>query len=282
MADKKFVWIKKRKIKFSAFLYMDSNVSPSMSGEDGNIIVSYVEYDGTHYKYKATSYDDITRFTFDDTTENRNNLKKFEIKNMETITSLYQSFYLSGTWGGLGVENIIFLPDCGGENCTNMSKAFYNCKKLNSVDLNGMDTSYIDNVTWAFTFSKIPEFSFSGNDWSSLTSLNQMFYSTGSTTFVDLSSLDANNITNYDRLFYKCGITHVKMPSNMNTVQPAANMYGLFKSCGSLECIDRLDTTNATDTSSMFDDCDNLTAPDSTTQTSLLNGASWVNSGSCP
>jgi hypothetical protein len=72
------------------------------------------------------------------------------------------------------------------------------------------------------------------------------------------------------------------MPTDMTTTKPTADMASMFNYCVDLTCLNLLDTTNATDTGYMFYQCSNLTAPDSTAQNNLTNGASWTNSDSCP
>jgi hypothetical protein len=81
---------------------------------------------------------------------------------------------------------------------------------------------------------------------------------------------------------YCSDAANIQMPSDMTTTKPAVDMDNMFYECSNLECLNLLDTTNATDTNDMFYNCSNLTAPDSSTQTSLLNGASWTNPNSCP
>jgi len=72
------------------------------------------------------------------------------------------------------------------------------------------------------------------------------------------------------------------MPDNITTTQPSADMSYMFNNCGDLVCLNKLDTTNATNTSNIFYGCSALTAPGSTDQTNLENGASWTNPNSCP
>jgi hypothetical protein len=84
-------------------------------------------------------------------------------------------------------------------------------------------------------------------------------------------------------MFANCSdITNIQMPNDITTTKPAADMHRLFENCTDLTCIDKIDTTNATNTTDMFVNCSNLTAPDATDQTNIENGASWTNPNSCP
>jgi hypothetical protein len=58
----------------------------------------------------------------------------------------------------------------------------------------------------------------------------------------------------------------------------------MFAYSDKLECINKIDTTNATSTTDMFYNCSALTAPNSTDQTDIENKVNqpWINSGSCP
>jgi hypothetical protein len=86
-------------------------------------------------------------------------------------------------------------------------------------------------------------------------------------------------------MFSHCSIvTNIQLPNDIDSVAPSANMKALFYENYDLECINKLNTTNATDKTDMFKDCSSLVAPDATDQADLTDssGANWVNSSSCP
>jgi hypothetical protein len=74
------------------------------------------------------------------------------------------------------------------------------------------------------------------------------------------------------------------MPNDIDTTKPSASFKYTFQDCSKLECITKIDTTNATDTTDMFKNCYALTAPDAAAQADLTDddGASWTNPNACP
>ena len=117
------------------------------------------------------------------------------------------------------------------------------------------------------------------------TSMRFMLYECLELPTVDLSSFDVSNVTNMEYMAGKCQkLSYIKMPSNIVTVKPTCNMSKIFYKNHDLVCIDLLDTTNATDKTNMFYECNNLIAPDVTTQDDLTDadGAEWVNPNPCP
>ena len=62
---------------------------------------------------------------------------------------------------------------------TDMSRMFYGCSSLASLDLSGLDASKVTNMSW-------------------------MFYGCSSLASLDLSGLDASKVTNMSLMFYGC------------------------------------------------------------------------------
>jgi surface protein len=131
---------------------------------------------------------------------------------------------------------------------------FFGCNVVTSLDVSSFDTS---NVT----------------------DMKYMFYRCNTVTNLDISSFDISNVTDMQHMFNECSeITNIQLP----TGAPTATFASIFEDCSKLECLNRIDTTNATDTTDMFVGCTSLTAPNSTDQSNILAGASWVNPNSCP
>ena len=124
------------------------------------------------------------------------------------------------------------------------------------------------------TFTNFP----TNVDCSSVTTMDQMFYSCSSLTtiplldtsnvtdmnnmFSDCSSLttipllDTSNVTNMNSMFYICSqLTNIPELNTSNVT----NMNSMFYSCSSLTTIPLLDTSNVTDMGGMFGGCSSLT-----------------------
>jgi surface protein len=95
------------------------------------------------------------------------------------------------------------LPLC--ENVTNVNSMFYNCNKLETVDLSKFDTS---NVTiFANLFyqcNKLKTVNLSNFDTRNATNLQTLFYHCNKLETVDLSNFDTRNVTTVSSMFYYC------------------------------------------------------------------------------
>jgi len=86
-------------------------------------------------------------------------------------------------------------------------------------------------------------------------------------------------------MFKGCNnLKYVKMPDDIDTTKPTAGMKRAFYACTSLECITKIDTTNATDTSDMFISCNNLTNPTDSEQDDIEDKINqpYINANPCP
>ena len=114
------------------------------------------------------------------------------------------------------------------------SWAFYECDRLQSVDLSGLDTS-------------------------SVTSMSDMFYGCSSLASLDLSSFDASSVTSMYYMFYGCSSLASLDLSGLDTSK-VTSMFGMFGGCSSLASLDlsSFDTSKATGMSNMFYGCSSL------------------------
>lgn len=119
---------------------------------------------------------------------------------------------------------------------TDMSKMFYMCTRLTSINLCNLDTKNVK-------------------------SMNSMFESCVSLKNLDLSNFNTSNVTDMRHMFYECiHLTNINV-SNFNTSN-VTDMYGMFDDCKSLTSIDvsHFDTSNVTNISVMFFGCSSLTS----------------------
>ena len=124
------------------------------------------------------------------------------------------------------------------KNITSLRMLFYECTKLEKVDLTGLDTSKVTNM-------------------------ENMFYECDSLKNIDLSTLDISKTTNMGYMFYKCtNLTSVDL-SNLNTSN-VVNMGHMFHLCENLVNINLkgIDTSHVVNMEYMFDGCENLTYVD--------------------
>ena len=114
------------------------------------------------------------------------------------------------------------------------SWAFYECDRLQSVDLSGLDTSKV-------------------------TSMFGMFGGCSSLASLDLSSFDTSKVTGMSNMFYGCSSLASLDLSSFDT-SSAASMSFMFSGCSSLASLDlsSFDTSKVTGMSNMFYGCSSL------------------------
>ncbi len=113
---------------------------------------------------------------------------------------------------------------------------------------------------------------------SNVGSMEGMFDSASSLTELDMSMLDISSATSMGYMFYGCNnLVNVKFPGSIGTTMwdNITDFSSMFRRCYELRCVNYLNTTNATATSSMFRDCDSLLQPNTTEQDAIVNHTEW-------
>ena len=139
-------------------------------------------------------------------------------------------------------------------------KAFYDCKSLRSIDLSGLDTSSVIDMSFMFYgCSKLSSLDLSSFDTSKVTSMGGMFYGCSKLSSLDLSSFDTSKVTSMGSMFYGCSKLASLDLSSLDT-SSVTSMSSMFSGCSSLKSLDlsSLDTSSVTDMSSMFRGCSKL------------------------
>ena len=126
------------------------------------------------------------------------------------------------------------LANLNTPNVTDMYALFFNCSRLESLDLSNFKTENVTNMYYLFAgCSAVDSLNLSSFDTRNVTDMNGMFYGCSSCSFIDVSNFDTRNVT---------------------------NMYGMFYACQSLDTLDlsSFDTQKVTDMSYMFAWCQNV------------------------
>ncbi len=146
----------------------------------------------------------------------------------------------------------------------NMSYMFLDCESLTTLDLSSFNTSKVTNMESMFgCCESLTTLDLSGFDTSKVTNMNYLFESCESLTTLDLSSFNTSNVTKMDAMFWDCNSLTTLDLSNFNTIN-VTDMGGMFTLCSSLSTLDvsSFDTSNVTDMEAMFSDCSSLTVLD--------------------
>ncbi|WP_220398675.1 BspA family leucine-rich repeat surface protein [Adlercreutzia equolifaciens] len=147
---------------------------------------------------------------------------------------------------------------------TDMSGMFSSCRSLASLDVSGLDTSSVTYMSDMFSYcSSLASLDVSGLDTSSVTDMSGMFSSCRSLASLDVSGLDTSSVTYMSEMFSGCSSLASLDVSGLDT-SSVANMSSMFSGCSSLASLDvsGLDTSSVANMSSMFSNCPKLASLD--------------------
>ena len=163
-----------------------------------------------------------------------------------------------------------------------MAEAFYGCENLQSIDLTGLDTSQVTDMSFMFNqCSNLTSLDVSGFDTSKVVNMSYMFWGCSGVTSLDVSGFDTSKVTKMGAIFHGCsGVTSLDV-SGFDTSK-VTYMWEMFHGCSNLTSVDvsGFDTSQVTDMRNMFIGCANLTSVDvSGFDTSQVTNMNWMFSG---
>ena len=188
------------------------------------------------------------------------NLKTIQgLENLDTsqVTDMSRMFYDCLDLTSLDVSHF------DTSQVTDMSLMFDWCNKLTNLDVSQWDTSQVTNMSGMFAFShSLTSLDVSHFDTSKVTNMHEMFIGS-KISMLDVSHWDTSQVTNMYAIFFGCGSLTSLDVSHWNTSQ-VTNMWQMFDSCPNLTSLDvsHWDTSKVTVMTQMFEDCENLTSLD--------------------
>ena len=180
-------------------------------------------------------------------------------------------------------RNSITSAKVAGKIATQTTALMFNdCPKLASLDLSGLDTSDVTNMSNMFSYCwSLTSLDLSPLDTSNVTNMRGMFSECSSLASLDLSPLDTSNVTDMSYMLSGCSKLISLDLSSFDTSQ-VESMSGMFDGCSRLASLDlsSFDTSNVTGMSRMFYGCSSLTSLDvSSFDTSNVTGMSSMFDG---
>lgn len=146
-------------------------------------------------------------------------------------------------------------------NVKTMSKMFYDCSSLLSLDLSNFDTSNVTDMSFMFEqCSKLSYLDLSKFNTAKVTNMKSMFYSCSSLTSLDLSKFNTANVTDMIAMFRRCLCLTSLDLSSFNTANVTQMGY-MFMDCRDLTKIyvsDNYETGQVTNDYRMFNGCSSL------------------------
>ncbi len=189
-------------------------------------------------------------------------------------------YYTNSLWGP-GYETLKGIKFVNGVKAKSCKELFHNMTQLEVLDLSGLDTAGVTDMTDMFqSLSKVETLDVSGFDTSSVTSMNAMFYGCSALTSLDLSHFDTSKVTDMQGMFYFLNLQTLNL-SNFDTSN-VTDMAGMFNCNEKLISLDlsSFNTSNVTNMQSMFERCFELTAINfgehfDTSKVETMDGMFW-------
>ena len=147
---------------------------------------------------------------------------------------------------------------------TDMSNMFYDCRNLQSLDLKNFNTGNVTNMSGMFGgtydiydqyWNDLEYLDVSGFDTSKVTDMSGMFRGRHNLNVLDVSSFDTSKVTNMSCMFYACGGLQSDGLVGFDTSN-VTNMEYMFGMCAvSTLDLSSFDTRKVTDSGGMFYVC---------------------------
>ena len=171
---------------------------------------------------------------------------------------------MSRMFWGCSALTSLDLKNFNTQNVTDMSVMFWGCSALTSLDLKNFNTQNVTNMSVMFWgCSGLPSLDVSHFNTQNVTDMRYMFSDCSGLTSLDLSHFNTQNVTDMGNMFSYCsGLTSLDL-SHFNT-QNVTDMSGMFSYCSGLTSLDlsHFNTQNVTDMGGMFSGCSGLTSLD--------------------
>ena len=150
-------------------------------------------------------------------------------------------------------KNTIYAPEYS-------ARLFSDLSNLESIDLNGLDTSNVTNMYIMFSGCNLLEnLDLSSFNTQNVTIMTNMFSNCNNLKNINLENFDTSNVVIMQGMFRECSQL-VELNLNNFKTSNVTNMSGMFGNCKNLSRLDlsSFNTSKVINMSSMFFDCNNL------------------------
>ncbi len=131
------------------------------------------------------------------------------------------------------IESVVIEQGVSAQTCRSMFEA---CKNLTSVNLAGLDTSTVTEMSYMFSeCASLASVNLVGLNTSAVVSMNNMFYGCTSLTSVDLSDIDTSSVANMSGMFMNCTNLVTIYASPVFKVIETAVSTSMFEGCAAIE-----------------------------------------------
>ena len=179
-----------------------------------------------------------------------NKLTSLDVSSWNTskVTSMRLMFFQCYLLSGLDVSNF------DTSNVTDMHGMFDNCKSLTTLDVGSFNTSKVTTMKGMFEgCEKLTSLDVSNFNTLKVTDMSYMFNKCKSLTSLNVSNFDTSNVTAMAWMFSECYLLSDINLNSFNTSK-VTNTQSMFCNCTTLTSLDisSFDTSNVTNMSYMF------------------------------
>lgn len=183
-----------------------------------------------------------------------------EVKNIKNLDTSHVTD-MGGMFCGCGTLTTLDVSNFNTASVTDMRSMFADCGALTTLDVSGFDTANVTDMGSMFDdCGALRALDVSGFDTANVTNMGFMFSECGALTTLDVSKFNTTKTTYMFAMFRGCRALTTLDVSGFNTSN-VTNMGDMFRYCGALTVLDlsRFNTANVTDMSVMFQLCYGLT-----------------------
>ena len=147
------------------------------------------------------------------------------------------------------------------KNVTSMTRMFYKCNSLVTIDVYNFDTSSVTSMDNTFAgCSNLTTLDVEKWDTAKVTEMQNLFSGCSNLTKLDVSSWNTSSATSFSNIFSSCEKLQNIDVSRWDTSK-VTRMSSMFSGCSGLNKLDvsKWDTSSVTSMSSMFQGCSGLT-----------------------
>ena len=144
------------------------------------------------------------------------------------------------------------------ESVTDMTRMFYNCNSLESLDLSTFNTTNVTDMTGMFyNCNALTSLNVSNFKTNNVTFMSGMFEGCSALTSLNLSSFNTMKVADISSMFSGCE-SLTSLDVSKFSVDKVVNMKHMFSDCAQLTTIVCDDAWSCPDSKKMFDDCTKL------------------------
>ncbi len=228
-----------------------SNLVPAWAGTDysPNKVVTKVEFDASFKDFRPTTTNSwFSYFEALTTIEGLENL------NTSKVTDMSKMFYYCSSLRSLNLSNF------NTSAVTNMSYMFYDCSSLTELNVSNFNTSAVEYMSNMFSgCSGLKELNVSNFNTFAVGDMGSMFYGCSSLKELNVSNFNTSAVKKMGSMFSGCSNLKELNVSNFNTSK-VTNMYGMFSGCSGLTSLNvsNFNTSKVRNMSYMFYGCSSL------------------------